>query len=88
MTTVCYHITSKASEKEREMEGHWWLFGARENEWKTAGVVAGDEIHNSMNNLQDNAPMLLGAEDYSRDTNELSLLPLLFPSHRGDGVIC
>lgn len=38
-------------------------------------MVAGDEIHNSMNNLQDSAPLLLGAGDYSRDTNELSLQP-------------
>lgn len=60
---------------------------AAEKEWKTAGVVAGDEIHNSTNNLQDSV-LLLGAGVYSRDTNELSLQLLLFPSHRGDGVIC
>lgn len=80
IATVCYRVTSRASTRERVT-----AMAVREKELKTAGVVVGDEIHNSINNLQDSV---------RRACQRRKLQPrykrarLAAPSHRGEGVIC
>lgn len=57
----------------------------REKELKTAGVVVGDEIHNSINNLQDSAARLPAPKTTTAIQTSSASSP--FPPGRGSHLL-